>query len=129
MRPRCSTSTRGCSRTPCNGPLRSPGSRPCSSIPTDRHSHRLRAIVAQTAIRGYRSSDQGERSMWQEFRTFVMRGNVIDLAFGIFILVKQVNRIRWPGTAEEAPAPPPPPPREELLLTEIRDLLDARLRA
>jgi large conductance mechanosensitive channel len=143
--------------------------------------------------------------MWQEFRTFVMRGNVIDLAvgiilgaafttivnslvndiimpplglliggldfssffitlkggsyptpeaakaagavtlnyglfinavlrfvivaFAIFILVKQVNRIRWPGTAEEAPAPPPPPPREEVLLTEIRDLLDTRLRA
>jgi len=140
--------------------------------------------------------------MWQEFRTFVMRGNVIDLAvgiilgaafttivnslvndiimpplglliggldfsnffvtlkggsypspeaakaagavtinyglflnavlrfvivaFAIFILVKQVNRIRWPGTAEEAPAPPPSPPREELLLTEIRDLRSAR---
>jgi large conductance mechanosensitive channel len=143
--------------------------------------------------------------MWQEFRTFVMRGNVIDLAvgiilgaafttivnslvndiimpplglliggldfssffitlkggsyptpeaakaagavtlnyglfinavlrfvivaFAIFILVKQVNRIRWPGTVDEAPDPPPPPPREEVLLTEIRDLLDTRLKA
>src|ERR1043166_1920508 len=143
--------------------------------------------------------------MWQEFRPFVMRGNVIDLAVGIilgaafttivnslvnaiimpplglliggldfssffitlkggsyptpeaakaagavtlnyglfinavllcvfvafafFILVKQFNGIRWPGTAEEAPAPPPPPPREEVLLTEIRDLLDTRLRS
>lgn len=53
----------------------------------------------------------------------------VIVAFAIFILVKQVNRIRWPGTAEEAPAPPPPPPREEVLLTEIRDLLDTRLRA
>src|SRR5438105_13200708 len=53
----------------------------------------------------------------------------VIVAFAIFILVKQVNRIRWPGTAEEAPARPSPPPREELLLTEIRDLLDARLRA
>ena len=143
--------------------------------------------------------------MWREFRTFVMRGNVIDLAvgiilgaafttivnslvndiimpplglliggldfssffitlkggsyptpeaakaagavtvnyglfinavlrfvivaFAIFILVKQVNRIRWPGAAEEEPPAPAPPPREEVLLTEIRDLLDSRLRA
>ena len=53
----------------------------------------------------------------------------VIVAFAIFILVKQVNRIRWPGTADEAPAPPPPPPREEVLLTEIRDLLDTRLKA
>jgi large conductance mechanosensitive channel len=53
----------------------------------------------------------------------------IIVAFAIFILVKQVNRIRWPSAAEEAPAPPPAPPREEVLLTEIRDLLETRLHA
>jgi large conductance mechanosensitive channel len=50
---------------------------------------------------------------------------VIDfliVAFAIFLLVKQVNRFR---RTEETP-PPPAPPREEVLLTEIRDLLKAR---
>lgn len=47
----------------------------------------------------------------------------IIVAFAIFILVKQINRL-----AKPAPAAPeaPPPPREELLLTEIRDILKAR---
>jgi len=48
----------------------------------------------------------------------------VIVAFAIFILVKQINRL----TAEEpAPEPPPPePPRQEVLLAEIRDLLKAR---
>ena len=51
----------------------------------------------------------------------------VIVAFAIFILVRQVNRLRWETSKEEAP--PPPPPREEVLLTEIRDLLDIRLKA
>src|SRR5262245_41427562 len=45
----------------------------------------------------------------------------IIVAFAIFILVKQINRLK----REEPPAPPAPPEptREEILLTEIRDLL------
>jgi large conductance mechanosensitive channel len=39
--------------------------------------------------------------------------------------VKQVNRIyRKPA----APAPPPQPPRQEVLLTEIRDILKQSAR-
>jgi large conductance mechanosensitive channel len=52
----------------------------------------------------------------------------VIVAFAIFILVKQINRLRW-QQAEQAPAAPPEPPRQELLLAEIRDLLDTRLRA
>jgi large conductance mechanosensitive channel len=45
------------------------------------------------------------------------------VAFAVFILVKQINRLQ---TKEElAPAVPPPPPREEVLLAEIRDILRA----
>jgi len=51
----------------------------------------------------------------------------VIVAFAIFILVRQVNRLRWETSREEAA--PPPPPREEVLLTEIRDLLDTRLKA
>ena len=51
----------------------------------------------------------------------------VIVAFAIFVLVKQINRIRWEEA--EAPTAPPAPTREEVLLTEIRDLLDTRLRA
>jgi large conductance mechanosensitive channel len=49
----------------------------------------------------------------------------VIVAFAIFILVKQINRLARPGEApaESAPAEPP---REEVLLTEIRDILKAR---
>jgi large conductance mechanosensitive channel len=52
----------------------------------------------------------------------------VIVAFAIFILVRQINRLQR-QKAKEAPAAPPVPAREEVLLTEIRDLLDARLRA
>jgi large conductance mechanosensitive channel len=51
---------------------------------------------------------------------------VIDfviVAFAIFLLVKQINRL------QKAPPPsaePAPPPRQEVLLTEIRDILARR---
>ena len=52
---------------------------------------------------------------------------VIDfliVAFAIFLVVKQMNRLK----KEEAPKPPPGPSKEEVLLTEIRDLMKARSR-
>lgn len=45
--------------------------------------------------------------------------NFLIIAFVIFIIVKQVNRLMPPP----APAPPPGPTPTETLLTEIRDLL------
>lgn len=52
--------------------------------------------------------------------------HVIDfliIAFVIFLVIRQVNKLK--KKQEEAPAPPAPP-KEEILLTEIRDLLKAR---
>ena len=49
----------------------------------------------------------------------------VIVAFAIFMLVKQVNRLKWQEEAKAAP-PPPAPPREEVLLTEIRDILKAK---
>lgn len=43
------------------------------------------------------------------------------VAFAIFMVVKAVNRMR--AKEEAAPSAPPAPTKEELLLTEIRDLL------
>ncbi|MFI4948818.1 MAG: large-conductance mechanosensitive channel protein MscL [Alphaproteobacteria bacterium] len=48
----------------------------------------------------------------------------VIVALAIFILVKQINRLKHEEPS--APAPPPEPPRQEVLLAEIRDLLKAR---
>src|SRR5579863_7851409 len=48
----------------------------------------------------------------------------VIVAFAIFILVKQINRLKREEPAP--PAEPPEPPRQEVLLAEIRDLLKAR---
>lgn len=48
----------------------------------------------------------------------------VIVAFAIFLLIKQVNRLM--KKPEPAPAEPPPPPQEVVLLGEIRDLLKAR---
>lgn len=47
------------------------------------------------------------------------------LAFVIFMMVKGMNKLREMGKKEEEAAPPEPPKpsNEEILLTEIRDLL------
>jgi large conductance mechanosensitive channel len=46
------------------------------------------------------------------------------MAFCIFALVKLMNRLRT--NKPEPNAAPPEPPRQEILLTEIRDLLKAK---
>jgi large conductance mechanosensitive channel len=47
----------------------------------------------------------------------------IIVAFAVFILVRQINRLHV--QLGQAAAPPPPPPRQEVLLEEIRDILKA----
>ncbi|SKB77749.1 large conductance mechanosensitive channel [Parapedobacter luteus] len=48
----------------------------------------------------------------------------IIIAFCIFMVIKGINSLK--REKEEAPAAPPAPTKEELLLTEIRDLLKAK---
>ena len=50
--------------------------------------------------------------------------NFLIMAFVIFCLVKAMNRLY--RKKEEAPTAPPAPSKEEVLLTEIRDLLKAQ---
>ena len=45
------------------------------------------------------------------------------LAFCVFLLVKVMNRLTKKPAPAPAPTPEPKPTKEELLLTEIRDLL------
>ena len=48
------------------------------------------------------------------------------LAFCVFLLVKLMNRLSRKKEVPAAPAPAPAPTKEEVLLTEIRDLLKER---
>ena len=53
--------------------------------------------------------------------------SVVDftiIAFAIFIAVKAINSLK--RKEEDAPQAPPEPPAQEVLLTEIRDLLKAQ---
>src|SRR5215469_14907227 len=51
--------------------------------------------------------------------------NFVIVAFAIFILVRQINRLRTPEKAPQ-PAAPAEPSDEVKLLTQIRDLLKSR---
>ena len=58
----------------------------------------------------------------------IMYGNFIQnifdfiiIALVIFIMIKNINKMK--KKEEAAPAAPPAPSKEELLLTEIRDIL------
>ena len=46
----------------------------------------------------------------------------VIIAFVLFMALKGINRLKKPA-APAADQPPPPPPAQEVLLTEIRDLL------
>lgn len=50
--------------------------------------------------------------------------NFLIVAFAVFIMVKNVNKMK--RAEEEKPAEPAAPPRQEVLLEEIRDALKAR---
>ncbi|MCL2821543.1 MAG: large conductance mechanosensitive channel protein MscL [Oscillospiraceae bacterium] len=48
------------------------------------------------------------------------------VAFVVFLFVKAINAFHHKSAEEAEPPPPPEPSAEELLLTEIRDLLKAQ---
>ncbi len=70
-----------------------------------------------------RLGDTGQALNWGHFITAVI--NFLIMAFCIFLMMKAVNKVMSIGRKkeEEKPAAPPEPTKEELLLTEIRDLL------
>ena len=47
----------------------------------------------------------------------------IIIAFSIFLFISFIKKMTEKKKAEEAPAAPPAPSKEEILLTDIRDLL------
>lgn len=64
--------------------------------------------------------DTGQYLNWGHFVTAVI--NFLIMAFCIFLMMKAVNKVISLGKKKEAEKPAEPP-KEEVLLTEIRDLL------
>jgi large conductance mechanosensitive channel len=65
---------------------------------------------------------EGAVLAWGSFLTVTL--NFLIVAAVLFAVVKGINRLRALEAAE--PAKAPPPSRQEVLLTEIRDLLKAQ---
>lgn len=65
----------------------------------------------------------GQYLNWGHFITAII--NFLIMAFCIFLMMKSVNKLLSLGRkkTEEAPKAPPESTKEEVLLTEIRDLL------
>lgn len=69
----------------------------------------------------------GQYIEWGNFLTSVI--NFLIMAFCIFLMLKTVNKLMSIGRKkEEAPEKPVEPPKEEVLLTEIRDLLKENMK-
>jgi large conductance mechanosensitive channel len=76
---------------------------------------------------GYATLDQAKNAGAVTLNYGLFINSIIKfliVAFAVFILVKQINRLQ--KQEEEKPTAPPPPPREQVLLAEIRDILRAR---
>jgi large conductance mechanosensitive channel len=70
-----------------------------------------------TATSLVEAKKQGAVLAWGNFITIAI--NFLIIAWVLFLVVKGINRMK----AKEEAKPAPAPPREEVLLTEIRDLL------
>jgi large conductance mechanosensitive channel len=77
----------------------------------------LSSSVTATTLAAAR--EQGAVLAYGHFLTVVI--NFLIIAWILFLVVKGINRLR--RNAAHEPAPPAPPSKEEILLTEIRDLL------
>ena len=75
-------------------------------------------LAGQTATVLEEAKKQGAVLAYGNFITVAL--NFVILAFIIFVMVRQINRLK----RAEPPAPPPPTPEDVVLLREIRDALN-----
>ena len=91
---------------------------------TESFINPLIACIGGTEIAGRTEiGNTGQYLEWGNFITAVI--NFLIMAFCIFLMLKGINKLMAIGKKKEEAAPPKPaePSKEELLLTEIRDLL------
>ena len=88
---------------------------------TDFSKLRLDISIVRDAI----SSSEAAEPVYWNYGAFIQQCiDFIILAFCVFLLVKLMNKLKKKKEAPApAPAPEPQPTKEEILLTEIRDLL------
>jgi large conductance mechanosensitive channel len=88
---------------------------------TDFSNLKLDISIVRDAISG---AETAEPVYWN-YGAFIQQCiDFIILAFCVFLLVKLMNKLKKKKEAPApAPAPEPQPTKEEILLTEIRDLL------
>ncbi|MEI2650849.1 MAG: large conductance mechanosensitive channel protein MscL [Microthrixaceae bacterium] len=78
-------------------------------------------LAGQTATTLAEAKKAGAVFAYGSFITILL--NFIILAFIIFIMVKQMNRLKREEAAAAPAAEPPPTPEDVVLLREIRDAL------
>jgi len=79
-------------------------------------------LSGQTATTLAEAKKAGAVLAYGNFITVAL--NFVILAFIIFMMIKQINRMKAePAAAPAAPAEPPPPAEDIVLLREIRDAL------
>jgi large conductance mechanosensitive channel len=79
-------------------------------------------LAGQTAATLAEAKKAGAVLAYGSFITVAL--NFLILAFIIFMMIKQINRLKAePAPAPAAPAEPPPPAEDIVLLREIRDAL------
>ena len=81
----------------------------------------LKLVIKKAVIEG--GAEIAPAVTWN-YGAFIQQ--VVDftiLAFCVFMMVKVMNKLMRKEEKKPAPAAPPSPSKEELLLTEIRDLL------
>ncbi len=78
-------------------------------------------LAGQTATTLVEAKKQGAVLAYGSFITVSL--NFIILAFVIFLMIKQINKLKREPEAAPAPAEPPPTPEDIQLLREIRDSL------
>ncbi len=84
---------------------------------------RMRDVTASIAHNGAEAAEAAEPIYWN-YGAFIQQ--CVDftiLALCVFMMVKLMNKLMKKKEAAPAPAAPPAPSKEELLLTEIRDIL------
>lgn len=70
-------------------------------------------------------SGEGETGIYMNIGLFANAViNFILVAFAVFLLIKGINSMQ--KKEEAKPSEPPPPPKSEILLEEIRDLLQSK---
>jgi large conductance mechanosensitive channel len=88
----------------------------------DFSNYFLRLSSTVTADSLVEAKKQGAVLAYGNFITIAI--NFLIVAIALFFVVKGINHLR--RKQEEKPVPPEPPSKQEVLLTEIRDLLAKR---